>query len=574
MNPLQHFRKKLKRSWFNRGKEGIDPDEIFLDSTNLPKFNTDQFEGRIEQPISSKVVVFAGIFFLIVGLIYSFRVWNLQIKQGVAFAARSENNRLRDTIVFADRGVIYDRNQSLLAWNVENDNDPDFSARQYATTSGASNIIGYVKYPSKDTSGFYYQEDYVGKDGIEKFFDERLKGKNGVKITETSASGAVESQNTMNPPQNGENIHLSIDARIQSHLYDTIKSVALDRGFTGGAGVMMDVKTGEILAEVTYPEYDNQVLTDGSDKQTIQNYFVDKSNLLLDRATSGLYTPGSIVKPVMALAALDTHTISPDTVLMTHGFISIPNPYDPSSPTLFRDWKDQGPLDMRHAIQQSSDVYFYEVGGGYLDQKGMGIQNIDKYTSMFGYGRDVGSPFFGMKKGLIPSPEWKAATFDGEAWRLGDTYHSVIGQYGWQVTPLQVVRAIGAIANNGTLLHPTILAGDTSMLKDAEHINLPQTEFNIVHEGMRLSAIQGTAVALNVDYVKIGAKTGTAELGVKKDFVNSWVTGFFPYDNPRYSFVIMMEHGPLHNLIGAPYVGRQIFDWMHVNTPEYLATQP
>ncbi len=571
MNPFLQFRKKFKRSWFNRGKEGIDPDEIFLDSSNLPQFDRDQFEGRMEKPISRKVVAATGIFFLIVGILYSYRVWNLQVKQGAAFAARSENNSLRNTVIFADRGVIYDRNNTLLAWNVGNDNDPDFSARQYATTSGAANIVGYVKYPSKDSSGFYYREDYVGMDGAEKFFNDRLQGKNGVKITETDAHGGVASQNIMNPPQSGESLNLSIDSRIQSQLYDIISGVAKDRGFTGGAGVMMDVKTGEIIAEVTYPEYNDQVLADGSNAKLITSYFTDKSTPMLDRATSGLYTPGSIVKPVMALGALDTHTITPDKILYTTGSISIQNPYDPSQKTVFRDWMDQGPLDMRHAIQQSSDVYFYEVGGGFGDQPGMGIANIDKYTSMFGYGHDVGSPFFGLQKGQVPSPAWKAANFNGEPWRLGDTYHSVIGQYGFQVTPLQVVRAIGAVANYGTLLHPTIIAHDTSMIASAEHINLPRSYFDVVHDGMRLSAIQGTAAALNVDYVKIGAKTGTAELGVNKDFDNSWVTGFFPFDNPRYSFVVMMEHGPIHNVIGAPYVARQLFDWMHINTPEYLA---
>jgi penicillin-binding protein 2 len=570
MNRFKQLRKKLKKSWFNRDKEHIDPDEIFLDSSNLPDFDTSQFEGRLEKPISRKVILFVGVFIFVVGVLYGYRVWNLQIKQGEAFAQRSESNRLRNTVVFADRGVVYDRNNSLLAWNIENDNDPDFSARRYATTTGLSNILGYVKYPSKDSSGFYYREDYVGMDGVEKFFNDRLQGENGVKITETDAIGTVESQNVMNPAVNGENLVLSIDNRLQSRMYDVIADVAQQRGFTGGAGIMMDVQTGEILAEVTYPEYDAQTLADGSDVKKIQGYFSDPLKPLLDRATSGLYTPGSIVKPVMALGALNEKVISPEKVLETHGYISIPNPYNPDQPTLFRDWKDQGPLDMRHAIQQSSDVYFYEVGGGYQDQKGMGIINIDKYAKMFGYGQDVGSPFFGSKKGVVPTPEWKAENFDGEAWRVGDTYHTVIGQYGFQVTPLQVVRAIGAVANYGTLLYPTILAHDTSMMKDAPHIDLPKEYFDVVHDGMRLSALQGTAAALNVDYVKIAAKTGTAELGVSKDHVNSWVTGFFPYENPRYAFVFMMENGPLHNLIGAPYVSRQFFDWMNIYTPEYL----
>jgi penicillin-binding protein 2 len=573
MDRFKQFRKKIKRSWFNRDKENIDPDEIFLDSSNLPDFDTYQFEGRLEKPISQKVIVFFGVFLIMIGILYGYRVWNLQIIQGVAFAERSENNRLRNTIVFADRGVILDRNNTLLAWNIKNDNDPDFSARRYSTTTGLSNILGYVKYPSKDSAGFYYREDYLGMDGVEKFFDARLQGENGVKITETDAHGKIESQNVMNPPIKGENIILSIDSRLQSKLYDTIKSVATDRGFTGGAAVIMDVTNGEILAEVTYPEYDAQVLADGTDKEKIQAYFTDKTNPLLDRATSGLYTPGSIVKPIMAIGALNEGIISPDTVLHTNGSLVIPNPYTPSLPTIFRDWKNHGSIDMRHAIGQSSDVYFYIIGGGFEGRKGMGILNIDKYSKMFGFGEEVGSPFFGTKKGLVPTPDWKLETF-GEEWRVGNTYHTVIGQYGYQVTPLQVVRATAAIANYGSLLRPTIIAGDTSMQAEVRHIDIPKAHFNVAHDGMRLSAMQGTAAALNVDYVKIAAKTGTAELGVAKDRVNSWVTGFFPYENPRYAFVILMENGSVKNLIGAPYVSRQFFDWMHIYTPEYLKSVP
>ena len=519
----------FKKSWFNYGKEPIDPDEIFIDSENLPHFDQTQFEGRLEKTIPRKAIFFAGAVLFCLGALYAFTLWNLQVKQGGKFAARSENNRLHETIVFADRGVIYDRNKVLLAWNVDkSDSNSDFSFRQYATTTGLSNLLGYVKYPSKDSQGFYYREDYLGVDGVEKFFDDELKGQNGTKITETDVTGKVESQGVVNPPHGGENVTLSIDSRIQSKLYDVISSVAADRGFTGGAGVMMDVRTGEVVAEVTYPEYLSQVMADGTDEVQIQKYLNNKNNALLDRATSGLYTPGSIVKPVMALGALNEGVISPDKILYTTGSISVPNPYNPDQPSVFRDWQDQGPLDMRKAIQESSDVYFYEIGGGYGDQKGLGIANIDKYTSLFGYGRDVGSPFFGMKKGVVPTPVWKAENFNGEAWRIGDTYHTVIGQYGFQVTPLQVVRAISAVANYGTLLHPTIILGDKSLLANAEHIDLPKQYFDVVHDGMRQSAERGTAVALNVDYEEFAGKTGTAELGVNKDFVNSWVTGFFP----------------------------------------------
>lgn len=564
------FKKKFKKSWPSHFEEGINPDEIFLDSSNLPKFDRSQFEGRLEKPISRKVVVLVGLFFLLIGVACLYKIWNLEIRQGNMFAEKSENNRLRHTLVFADRGVVYDRNNTLLAWNIEKDADPDFSGRAYSTTTGLSNLLGYVKYPSKDSAGFYYREDYLGVDGVENFFDNKLKGQNGLKITETDVHGNVKTASVMTPAVNGENMVLSIDLRIQSKLYNIIAQTAQARGFSGGAGVMMDVQTGEIIAIVTYPEYDAQVLTDGTDVAQIRGFFSDKNNPLLDRATSGLYTPGSIVKPVMALAALNEHVITPDTVLYTTGSISVPNPYNPDQPTIFRDWKDQGAIDMRKAIEQSSDVYFYEVGGGFGSQKGLGIANIDKYAKMFGYGNDVGSPFFGNKKGVVPTPEWKASVFNGEPWRIGDTYHTVIGQYGFQVTPLQVVRAIGAIANYGILLHPTIIAHDTSMIANADHINLPPSYFNVIHDGMRQSAERGTAAALNVPYVEIAGKTGTAELGVSKELVNSWVTGFFPYKNPKYAFVVIMERGSRHNLIGAPYVARQLFDWMSENTSEYF----
>jgi penicillin-binding protein 2 len=336
---------------------------------------------------------------------------------------------------------------------------------------------------------------------------------------------------------------------------------------------MMDVTTGEIISLVTYPEYNAQIMTDGKDVETIKHYFSDSSNKLLDRATTGLYTPGSIVKPFMAVAALNEGIVSASKVFHTTGALTIPNPYNPDLPTIFRDWKNHGSIDMRQAIAVSSDVYFYIVGGGFQDQRGMGIANIDKYAQMFGFGRDVGSSFFGSKKGVVPTPEWKAEHFDGEPWRVGNTYHTVIGQYGFQVTPLQMVRAVAAIANYGKLLKPTIIKDDTSMLAEAEKIDIPKAYFDVVHDGMRMGATQGTAVALNVPYVKIAAKTGTAELGVSKEQVNSWVTGFFPYENPKYSFVILMERGARSNLVGASYTARQFFDWMSIYTPEYFDSQ-
>jgi penicillin-binding protein 2 len=223
---------------------------------------------------------------------------------------------------------------------------------------------------------------------------------------------------------------------------------------------------------------------------------------------------------------------------------------------------------MRHAISVSSDEYFYTIGGGYKDQKGLGIENIENYMKIFGFGSLTDSPFSEEKEGNVPNIKWKEENFAGDPWRVGDTYNSSIGQYGFQVTTLQVVRAISAIANDGTLLKPKLLL-DTNT-DGSVKIPVNPDFLEIIKEGMRLSVLEGTASALYLPQVKIAAKTGTAELGTTKQAVNSWVTGFFPYENPRYAFAAVLEKGHRSNTIGASYVMRQLLDWMSVYKPEYV----
>lgn len=267
------------------------------------------------------------------------------------------------------------------------------------------------------------------------------------------------------------------------------------------------------------------------------------------------------------MGVLNEHVIDPSTIVHDTGSISITNPYDPTETSVFRDWKALGDLDLRHAIAFSSDVYFYTVGGGYKDQSGLGVSRIDQYMSMFGFGSSTPPSFFSGPAGLVPSPAWKKKVFN-EDWFLGDTYHTAIGQYSWQVTPIQVIRAVAAVANEGTLLTPTILKGDGPHVERI--IDLSKSDFNIVHQGMRLGVQIGVAKALNVPYVDIAAKSGTAELGASKANVNSWITGFWPYENPKYAFAVTMEHGSVTNLVGAVAAMRQELDWMSVNAPEYL----
>jgi penicillin-binding protein 2 len=564
MNPRFKF-PLLKRK--HRSSE-IAPDEIFMDSHNLPQFDQSQFEGRLDKPISKWSLSFIIIVFIIVFGLYTTRAWNLQVAKGAELAERSENNRLRHTPIFASRGVIYDRNGVELAWNSPGE-DPYVPVRKYADLPGLAHVLGYVQYPSKDSAGFYYKEDFTGSDGVEKYYDSELQGKNGLRLVEVDARGKVQSENIVKPPEQGGNVTLSIDSRVQSKMYESIKDIATRNGFTGGAGVMMDVTTGEVIAMTSYPEYNSEVMSSKTDVAQVRSYLTSNDKPFLNRAVDGLYAPGSIVKPYMALAALNEKTIDPSKQILSTGSISIQNDYDPTLSTVFRDWKPLGWLDMRHAIAMSSDVYFYEVGGGYKDQKGLGISNIDKYMGLFGFGQKIQNSFFTGADGLVPSPAWKVKTFNGETWRLGDTYHTSIGQYGFQVAPIQIARAVSAIATNGTLRDPSIIKGEAGPV--VHDVGIPKSYFDIVHEGMRLGAEIGTGKGLNVPYVHFATKTGTAELGIAKADVNSWVCGFFPYEHPRYAFAIVMERGSVLNTVGALAAMRELSDWMASSTPEYFA---
>ncbi|HYC82969.1 MAG TPA: penicillin-binding transpeptidase domain-containing protein, partial [Candidatus Paceibacterota bacterium] len=510
----------------NKFRQSLDPDEIFLDASNLPSFDNQQFEGRIEKPISKWSIYMLGALFALVGLVFAWQTGMLQIARGAAFAERSENNHLRYTPIFSQRGVVYDRNNVELAWN-----DPQ-GGRTYIQKPGFAHLLGYLGYPTKEQvekePNRYSPKELVGKDGVEEAYENLLAGQKGIRIEEIDVSGEVTSNYLMREPEDGKSLRLSIDARIQEKLYGLIESLAADRGFGGGAATLMDVQSGEVLALVSFPEYDSNVMTKRTDGERMSSFFNDSRRPFLNRAVSGLYTPGSIFKPIMALAALEEGVISPEKKILSTGSISIINPYDKTQKTVFKDWKAHGWTDMREALAVSSDVYFYEIGGGYPGQVGIGIKKIDEYSKIFGLSKKTGIDILGEATGVIPTPEWKEENFDGEPWRIGNTYHTSIGQYGFQVTPVQMVRATAVFANKGHLLKPTLLAADKSLVK-REKLDFKPQHIQVVKEGMRLAVTQGTAKGLSMEDVSVAAKTGTAELGAKKQFVNSWVVGFFPY---------------------------------------------
>jgi penicillin-binding protein 2 len=551
-------------------KRNVEFDEILMDASNLPSFNTGRLEGRRELPIAPRSIFLIGALFLFVAGAFLTQIYRLQIVEGDTYRNISDNNSVDKSVIIAERGVVYDRQGELVIWN-----EPDFSGkysfpvRAYTDRLGMGQLIGYVSYPQKDKKGFYFRTEYIGRTGVESAFESYLHGQNGEQIIEVDAHGEVVGEHALKAPIPGGELHLSVDAELSEAMYQIIATSSEQAGFRSGAGAIMDVHTGEILALTSFPSYDPEVMADGDDTALISSYNTDDRLPFLNKVVSGVYTPGSIVKPFVAYGALAENLISPNKTIVSTGELVVPNPYNPDQPSIFRDWRAHGAMTMREAIAFSSNVYFYIIGGGFADQRGLGITKLNHYYRLFGMGTTTGINLATEQEGVVPDPAWKEKTFNDE-WRLGDTYFTSIGQYGFQVTPLQMLRAYAALANGGKLLTPHVVKGQISSSTD---IGLSADYLRIVHEGMRKTVNYpgGTARGLERDDVAVAAKSGTAEIGAGNAYVNSWAAGFWPYEEPRYAFILMMDKAPRSNALGATRIMGGVMEWIATHRPEYLS---
>ena len=551
---------------YKKNSREIEFEEIFLDAKNAPGYHRENLEGSIENPIKSGIFVTLGIFFFIVAGLFSGRLAYLQVVKGEALRERSEKNYIKISKLEAERGIIYDRNGEELLGNAL-DNAGNWR-RNYLET-GFLHLVGFTSRANKSADD---PKQLEGVAGLEATYDELLRGIGTRAIEEVDAKGQVVSFGIAEPGREGKNLLTSIDKNLQIKLTEIIRTSAETYGFTGGVGIVMDVTNGEIIAMTSVPEFDPNILISGekNSPQAVASLVNDPKKPFLNRAVGGLYPPGSIVKPAVALGALAEKIISPGKKILSTGSISIPNPYFPDQPTIFRDWKAHGWVDMRMAIAVSSDVYFYEVGGGYGDQQGLGANNLKKYFSLFGFGERAGIDTVGEKEGYVPDQQNNK---NKKAWNIGDTYHLAIGQGDFLVTPMQVAVYTAAIASRGILEYPHLVKAIVDKNKEIEErfdytpkradirdAILPDF-FTIIHEAMRGSATYGTASGLGGFPISIAAKTGTAEIG-DTGRVHSWSIGFFPYERPRLAFTILMENGSAANLVGGTYVASQMIQWM------------
>ena len=502
-----------------------------------PRDSTISGEGHLTMRIGGGNFIFLSSIFTIFLLLLLFKTAILQVREHDRYAEASQMNSFTKQIRFANRGDIFDRNNNRLAWNTPGKERWD---ERETIGEGFGHLLGYVTYPKKDNSGVYFRSDTIGRSGVERTYDSPIRGINGAIIIEKNSTGDVIAERFLERTADGADMHLTIDRDLQTDLYTSVRDTVTERGFEAGVGAIVDVRTGEIHALVSYPDYDTKAFALG-DEKIINTHLADPRNPLFNRAVSGLYTPGSTVKPFFGIAALEEEIITPRSSFESTGKIIIPNPFDPSNPSVFLDWKSHGYVNVSEAIAASSNVFFYIIGGGYRGTEGLGIKRLVKYAELFRLTEPTDLGISEEPAGVIPSPDWKREKFD-EGWFLGDTYHTVIGQYGFLLTPLQLLRAVSSIASGG-IMHKFRLikhVGGTEGRGGSYHIPLSHSSVDIVKEAMRLVVTNGTATTLKK--YPVAVKTGTAQISNKN--IHSLLVGFFPFYDPKFAFVIVAENGP------------------------------
>lgn len=441
--------------------------------------------------------------------------------------------------------------------------------RDYKDGNYFSHIVGYVgKVSGSDvkSDSYYSALDFIGKDGLESQYEKELRGISGKIAVSVNSENTVLKTLTAKEAVSGNNLVLSINSDLQKLLTDALNDKIIQTGSTGAAAVVLNVNSGEVVALVSLPSFNFSA-------QTYEEIIKNENKPFFNRAISGFYPAGSTVKPFVASAALAENIIDPNSKIDdTLGYIKIENQYDPDIVYIYRDWKAHGFVNMRKAIAVSANVYFYVIGGGYKNFKGLGIDRIKKYLNIFGFGSTLGIDLPGEASGLIPDPLWKKSV-KNEGWFTGDTYNVSIGQGDVLITPLQMVSAVAAIANNGALWRPRIVSKITDpggqVIKEfkPEMIRnnfIDASNLQIVREGMRGAVTEGSAYLLSDLPIKAAGKTGTAQVTNTFRKTNAWFTGFAPYDNPEIALVIIVEGAGEGSTAAVP-IAKEVFKWYYDN---------
>jgi penicillin-binding protein 2 len=440
------------------------------------------------------------------------------------------------------------------------------SVEEDSNLSSLSHILGYTGKISEDGlkafGSSYSLTDYVGKTGLEYTWERELKGIRGFKRFEVDALGRRKKIINETAPVAGYNLSLSIDIKLQEQV-EIITKDWLDKTNTNRAAVVvMDPNNGQILALVSLPAYDNNFFAHGISYNDYQSFLEDEDKPLFNRAISGEIPSGSTIKPIIAAAALQEKIISEHTSFLSNGGLRIRQWF-------FPDWRTggHGMTNVKKAIAESVNTFFYYIGGGYQDFVGLGVDRLGEYMRLFGMGEMSGIDLNGESKGLVPTRERKERV-KKESWYIGDTYHISIGQGDVLVSPLQVANFTATIANGGILFKPSLVR---ALLDEGNNIVrviepeiirqgfIDQYNLQVVREGMRQTVTEGSARSLLSLPVSSAGKTGTAQWSSLRDN-HAWFTAFAPYEHPELVITVLVEEGKEGSEVAVP-IAREIMAW-------------
>jgi len=423
-----------------------------------------------------------------------------------------------------------------------------YPLRRYPYGRLACHVLGYLNEIdlwrlTKLQDYGYKTKDIVGFGGIEEKYDYLLRQETGGLSVEVDHRGRIVGAMGFKPGRNGKDIQLTIDLKIQKIAEENLKG-------RNGSVIVMDPYSGEIMAMVSYPNFDPLAFIKRSEP-SVNNLFADSDAPLVNRAISCAYPLGSVFKLVVAAAALETGKINVSTTFNCTGSTRIGN-------RQFSCWETHNQLNLTGAIAQSCDVYFYKTG------LLLGPQTIYDYALKFGFSKPTSIDLPYEASGFVPSPLWKKI-YQFKGWYDGDTANLAIGQGDLLVTPIQTIRMISVFANNGVIVTPYVVKaidGQDLVHNKMRAVKLPlkDSTINYIRQGLRgvVSNPNGTASALAGLPIPVAGKTGTAQ--VFRSASHGWFAGFFPYQSPKYAICVFLENGGSGHT--ASIVAKQIIEGM------------
>jgi len=510
------------------------------------------------------------------------------------------------------------------------------SVREYPTGALTSHIIGYMgpipaeRADQYEEEGYVLDRDRIGYDGIEYYFQDELAGQPGLEMVERDVAGEIVRRLGLSRPQvDGYSLRLTIDVDLQRaaqealvKMINALKEEQPDEpiGFDRGVVIAANPRTGEILAMVSWPTYDNSRFARAIDYPYYAQVSQDPLRPLFNQAVNSLYPPGSIFKMITMAGVLEEDIMDPFDTVFDPGQIELENRYYPNDPgrsQTFVCWLPEGHEDVNaiQALAWSCDVYFYKVTGGYKEEvpRGLGILHLGEWMRIFGLGEPTGIELAGENAGFIPDPNWKRRTW-GENWSTGDTYNSAFGQGYILTTPLQMLNVMNILANDGVEARPTLIREITDQegrvvvpfepeyrdIRDdiREYWEREQslegpypetfdTTLAFIQEGMRAAVLieGGTAQAAQNDYlpyVPIAGKTGTAEfcdnIAAELDQCNpgdwpahAWYMSYAPYENPEIAVVAFVYNGGEGSAVALPIASEVMDAYFTIKTERALS---